>query len=112
MFKDKQDKGSVVEMEMSDTILLSTSTGTTKVIPQLLPSTNTNHDTLSNVSANVDDAATSRQTPIIKIHLMNKEFAEEGQVIYKPTILISITFQGQLLPDRILISKHYFDMKP
>ncbi|KAJ8873117.1 hypothetical protein PR048_026734 [Dryococelus australis] len=62
MTTDKQDKGNEVEMEASETILLSISTGSMEDFPKLLPSVNTNHDTLSNVSANVDDAATSQPT--------------------------------------------------
>ncbi|KAJ8889591.1 hypothetical protein PR048_009091 [Dryococelus australis] len=136
MSTDKQDKGNEVEMEVSETILLSTSTGKPEVIPKLLPSTITNHDTPSNVPANVDDAVTSRPMSANKylntssgpfvafiegrdknvanlhpIHI-GKRFVDEVQVVYKPTKLIYLTFQGQLLPDRILIYKHYFHMKP
>ncbi|KAJ8893827.1 hypothetical protein PR048_006428 [Dryococelus australis] len=39
---------------------------------------------------------------------MNKRFVEEGQVIYKPTKLISITFKCSYF----LIYEHYFDVKP
>ena len=54
------------------------------------------------------------ETPykLLKVERMNKRFVENGEVVYKPTKLISLTFQGQTLPDKVKVYKTYYDVRP